>query len=114
MTPAAARLLPSMPELPESTSSARGRRDRRLPATGLPAPREDRRLSSALSVALHILIIMLIIGPAVSHTGIVIETPQGAGGPGPAGGGGGGKRGTGGTQERVTYVRPAPPPAAVV
>lgn len=103
-----------MPESPESTSSAPGRRPRRLPATGLPAPREDRRLSSALAIALHILVIMLIIGPAVSHTGIVIERPQGAGGLGPAGGGGGGKRGSGGTQERVTYVRPAPPPAAVV
>lgn len=103
-----------MPESPESTSSAPGRRQRRLPATGLPAPREDRRLSSALSIALHILVIMLLLGPAVSHTGIVIETPQGAGGLGPAGGGGGGKRGTGGTQERVTYVHPTPPPAAVV
>lgn len=115
MTPAAARLLQSMPESPQSTSPrAPGRRERRLPATGLPAPREDRRLSSALAIALHILVIMLIIGPAVSHTGIVIETPQGAGGPGPAGGGGGGKRGTGGTQERVTYVRPAPPPSPVM
>ena len=54
---------------------------------------------------------MLVIGPTVTHTGIVIERPQGAGGLGPAGGGGGGKRGSGGTQERVTYVRPAAAPA---
>lgn len=64
------------------------------------------------------LLILLIIGPTVSHTGLVIEKAQGAGGLGPAGGGGGGKRGTGGTRERVTYVRPAPPsaltPAAVI
>lgn len=97
-----------MPEPSESTSALpSGRRQRRLPATGMPAPRDDRRLSSVVSVALHILVIILIIGPAVTHTGIVVEQPQGAGGPGPAGGGGGGKRGTGGIQERVTYVRPA-------
>jgi protein TonB len=70
-------------------------------------------LSSAVSLALHVLLILLIIGPAVTHTGLVIERAQGAGGLGPAGGGGGGKRGTGGTQERVTYVRPAPAPVAV-
>jgi len=119
MTSAAARYSPRMPESSESTSPlSSGRRERRLPATGLPASRDDRRLSSAISVALHILAIVLIIGPAVTHTGIVIERPQGAGGLGPAGGGGGGKRGTGGAQERVTYVRPAPPatpaPAAVI
>jgi hypothetical protein len=108
-----------MSESSESTSPLlSGRRKRRLPATGLPAPRDDRRLSSAISIALHVLVIILVIGPAVTHTGIVIERPQGAGGLGPAGGGGGGKRGTGGTRERVTYVRPAPPaapaPAAVI
>jgi protein TonB len=102
-----------MPKLPEPTSPhASGRRPRRLPATGLPAARDDRKLSSAVSLALHVLIILLIIGPTVSHTGLVIERPQGAGGLGPAGGGGGGRRGTGGAQERVTYVRPAAPPVA--
>lgn len=111
MTPAAARKIPPMPDPIEPTSPPRGRRSRRLPASRLPAARDDRRLSTAISVLLHVLVIMLIIGPAVTHTGIVIEKPQGAGGLGPAGGGGGGKRGTGGTQERVTYVRPAPPPA---
>jgi protein TonB len=85
-----------------------------LPATGLPAARDDRKLSSVVSLALHVLVIMLIIGPAVTHTGIVIERPQGAGGLGPAGGGGGGRRGTGGVKERVTYIRPAPAPAPVV
>jgi protein TonB len=111
MTSAAARLPSRMPESSESPSPlAPGRRQRRLPATGLPTPRDDRRLSSAISLALHILVILLVIGPAVTHTGIVIEQPQGAGGLGPAGGGGGGKRGTGGVRERVTYVRPAPPP----
>lgn len=111
-----------MPESSEPTSPlSSGRRPRRLPASRLPAARDDRRLSSAVSLALHVLVILLIIGPAVTHTGIVIEKPQGAGGLGPAGGGGGGKRGTGGTLERVTYVRPAAPapaptpaPAAVI
>jgi protein TonB len=112
MTSAVARQLATMPELPEPTSPHSGRRPRRLPATGLPAARDDRKLSSVVSLALHVLVIMLIIGPAVSHTGIVIERPQGAGGLGPAGGGGGGRRGSGGVQERVTYVRPAPPPVA--
>jgi outer membrane biosynthesis protein TonB len=113
MTPAVARQLAQMPELPEPTSPhASGRRPRRLPATGLPAARDDRKLSSVVSLALHVLVIMLIIGPAVTHTGIVIERPQGAGGLGPAGGGGGGRRGSGGVPERVTYVRPAPPPVA--
>jgi protein TonB len=119
MTPAAARKLFSMPESLEPTSPQQsGRRPRRLPATGLPGARDDRKLSSIVSIALHVLVILLIIGPAVSHTGVVIERPQGAGGLGPAGGGGGGKRGTGGARERVTYVRPAPPvvaaPAAVI
>jgi protein TonB len=101
-----------MPESPESNSPPTERHDRRLPATGLPAARDDRRLSSAVAIALHVLVIMLLIGPTVTHTGLVIERPQGAGGLGPAGGGGGGKRGTGGTQERVVYVRPATPPVA--
>jgi hypothetical protein len=101
-----------MPESIEPTHPDHpGRRPRRLPATGLPPARDNRRFWTAVSLALHVLLIVLVIGPTVSHTGIVIERPQGAGGLGPAGGGGGGRRGTGGVQERVTYVRPAPPPA---
>jgi hypothetical protein len=87
---------------------------RRLPATGLPASRENRRGWGLLSLALHILVILLLITDfSRLHTGPVIERPQGAGGPGPAGGGGGGHRGTGGIQERVRYIRVAevPPPA---
>ena len=76
-----------MPELPEPTSPHSGRRPRRLPATGLPAAREGRRTSSAISVGLHLLIIFLIAAPAATHTGVVVERLQGAGGLGPAGGG---------------------------
>jgi protein TonB len=112
MTPAAARKILSMSDPNAPTSPVPpGRRQRRLPASRLPAARDGRRLASLVALALHVLVILLIIGPTTTHTGIVIERPQGAGGLGPAGGGGGGKRGTGGTQERVTYVRPAPPPS---
>jgi protein TonB len=85
-----------------------------LPATGLPVSRESRRASGVVSALIHILIVFLIAAPVASHTGLVIERPQGAGGPGPAGGGGGGRRGTGGVQERVQYIQvtPAAPPVA--
>jgi hypothetical protein len=79
-------------------------KSRRLPATRLPVVREDRRGWSALSAALHALIIFLLVGDFALHTADVKELPQGAGGPGPAGGGGGGHRGTG-DHARVTYVR---------
>jgi protein TonB len=84
-------------------------RHRPLPAVGLPVKREDRRGWGLLSALLHALLIALLITPLASHEGIVIERPQGAGGPGPAGGGGGGRRGTGGVQEHVRYVQVAPP-----
>jgi protein TonB len=91
------------------TSAARLARRRPLPAVGLPAKREDRRGWGLLSLLLHALLIALLITPLATHEGIVIERPQGAGGPGPAGGGGGGKRGTGGVLEHVRYVQVAPP-----
>jgi protein TonB len=88
-----------------------GRRPRRLPATGLPVERDNRRVSSVISFLLHVLIIALLITPVAGHTGDVIEKEQGAGGLGPAGGGGGGRRGTGGVKERVQYIQVAPAPA---
>ena len=86
-------------------------RRRRLPATGLPVSREDRRGWSLVSALVHLLIIALLMMPLATHEGFVKEIAQGAGGPGPAGGGGGGKRGTGGVIEKVRYVQVAPPPA---
>lgn len=86
---------------------------RPLPATGLPASRENRKGWGLLSLAVHLLIILLLLTDfSRLHVGDVIEKPQGAGGPGPAGGGGGGHRGTGGVKERVRYVKvaEAPPP----
>lgn len=94
-----------------SGAPVRSRRPRRLPATGLAVKNDNRRAGTIASVLIHLLIIFLIVTPFATHTGVVIEKPQGAGGPGPAGGGGGGKRGTGGALERVQYVQTAPPPA---
>jgi protein TonB len=92
-----------------STHSAK-----RLPATGMPVARDDRRLWTALSVILHLALIIFLATDFASHENSNIkEIPQGAGGPGPAGGGGGGKRGTGGVKERVAYVEIAPAPAPV-
>src|SRR5690242_3001465 len=99
--PIATRLQPIPPTDP---APAHGRR--RLPATRLPAVREDRRGWSVLSVALHVLIIFLIVGDVALHTADVKEIPQGAGGPGPVGGGGGGHRGTG-DQSPVHFIRVA-------
>jgi hypothetical protein len=86
---------------------------RHLPATGMPVRRDDRRGWGLLSFLLHVLVVVLLLTDfSRLHTGVVIERPQGAGGPGPAGGGGGGHRGTGGIQERVRYIKvvEAPPP----
>jgi periplasmic protein TonB len=88
----------------EKNSLTPVRATRRLPATRLPVTRQDQRGWSALSIALHALIIFLLIGGVALHTADVKEIAQGAGGPGPAGGGGGGHRGTG-DHARVTYVR---------
>jgi protein TonB len=89
-------------------------RRRHLPATGMPVSRENRRGSGAISTLLHLLVVVLIAMPVASHTGNVIEKPQGAGGAGPAGGGGGGRRGTGGVRERVKFVQVAPQPTPAV
>lgn len=87
------------------------RAHRPLPATGLPAPRQSRRLSAIVSLLAHLLIIALLIRPIGSHEGDVVARAQGAGGAGPAGGGGGGHNGTGGVREHVDYVRVAPAPS---
>lgn len=88
---------------------------RPLPALGMPRAREDRRAGALLSLALHLLVVLLLVTPFAVHHAIV-ERAQGAGGAGPAGGGGGGHGGTGGVleSERLQYIEvaPAPPPAA--
>ncbi len=94
---------------PPAPADSAAPRERHLPAATLPERLEDRRGWGAVSAAIHILLVVLLVWPWASHDAPVIETPQGAGGPGPAGGGGGGHRGTGG-QDRVHYVKVAPPP----
>src|SRR4051794_30656689 len=112
MTPGAAALRqqPCMNPATEPNKTVRHRpaRERRLPHPGMPVKREDRRLSSTVSVLLHLLVIFLLTMPAAIHTGDVKEIAQGAGGPGPAGGGGGGHNGSGGVREHVQFVQVAP------
>ena len=82
---------------------------RPLPAVGLPPDRERRRFGAIISLLIHALIIFLLIGPIALHErDDLVKLEQGAGGLGPAGGGGGGHQGTGGVQEHVAYVQPAP------
>src|SRR3954469_5160816 len=103
----------SRPTPVESTAAASSFvRRRPLPALGLPHGREDRRASAALSILLHVLIVMLLVTPFAVHH-VIVEREQGAGGPGPAGGGGGGHSGTGGADHRETiqFIRVAPPAA---
>src|SRR5262249_11321592 len=103
----------TVPIAKPASPSGPGMSHRHLPATGMPVSREDRRGWGLLSLALHILVIILLLTDFTRlPPGVVVERPQGAGGPGPAGGGGGGHRGTGGIQERVRYIRVAqtPPP----
>lgn len=113
MTPrahAAARLIEmNQPAEPNRGPQSVAARKRSIPHTGFPVVREDRRGWGLLSALLHLLLIFLLITPFASHMGLVVETPQGAGGAGPAGGGGGGRRGTGGVREKVQYVAVAPP-----
>lgn len=92
-----------------------GERGRYRPPIGMPVSKARRIGGMAVSVAMHILVILLLIVPFASPE--LIREVMGAGGAGPAGGGGGGNRGTGGQpkSERLTYVRVAPvPPAAVL
>ena len=79
------------------------------PPVGLPLERQGR-FGAAVSLLLHALVALLLVAPALI-SGAQVELPGGAGGPGPAGGGGGGRRGTGSdrVQERLRYLRVAPP-----
>jgi hypothetical protein len=83
-------------------------RARALPAVGMPMERRRRRIATAISFALHLLLIWALIrSPDLGNQNPnLVEIEQGGGGPGPAGGGGGGTRGTGG----VKYVQVAPSP----
>lgn len=94
-----------------STPRRAWQRARSLPALGIPTPKGRRRLATAISAALHVLFIWLLLRPeALKNLDPNLQLiEQGGGGPGPAGGGGGGTRGTGG----VKYVQVSPPPQPV-
>lgn len=86
-------------------------RARALPALGMPGGQRRRRVATAVSVAIHVLVIWLLLRPEALRNldpNLTLLEP-GGGGAGPAGGGGGGTRGTGG----VKYVQVAPPPQPV-
>ena len=82
------------------------------PPIGMPSPKQNRAGSAMASLAFHLLLLLLLIGPIWMQAALD-PTMQGAGGPGPSGGGGGGAGGSGGlVKERLRYVMIALPPAA--
>lgn len=82
------------------------RRPYRVP-TGLPETRDNWRVGTAVSLLIHLGVVVLILAPFAASADIR-RLALGAGGPGPAGGGGGGNRGTGGSPERIEFVRVSP------
>ncbi|HEX6943914.1 MAG TPA: hypothetical protein VF128_13370 [Gemmatimonadaceae bacterium] len=72
------------------------------PPIGIPSTGEPRAQATAAALALHALLILLAIGPAIFVTSRLIDyTQQGAGGPGAVGGGGGGSQSFPG---RIKYI----------
>ena len=85
------------------------------PPIGIPTPwHESKWKGSLASIVLHVLVLLLILGPIFAPDIVAELLDQGAGGPGPAGGGGGGRNGSGGAQanERLRFIQVAPPPPA--
>ncbi|MGZ8469581.1 MAG: hypothetical protein ACXW61_08700 [Gemmatirosa sp.] len=101
----------------EPVDAAQVERPRYRPPIGIPSRIGGGRRVTVVSVALHLLVVLLILAPWAGSA--VLEEIEGAGGPGPAGGGGGGTMGTGGrrglgVRERLHYVQVQPaatPPA---
>lgn len=95
------------------TDAVRPRAPWRLPLD-MPRPgssRESRVLGRAVSIAVHALIILAMLLPALLSPNVRSALLGGAGGPGPAGGGGG-RGGVTGEREKLRYLRVAPAPAA--
>lgn len=75
------------------------------PPVGIPLRSKKDWRGIVVSVAIHAVILLIIIGPLRYADFSSIETPQGAGGPGPVGGGGGGSKGI---EEHINYISTAP------
>src|SRR3954468_3270569 len=89
-------------------------RSRSLPALGMPVSRRRRRLATAVSIAIHFLMIWLLLRPeALPNLDPTLkEGDHGNLGNGIAGGGGGGTRGTGGVKFITVAPQPVTPPQA--
>ncbi|NUR19157.1 MAG: hypothetical protein HOQ12_06455, partial [Gemmatimonadaceae bacterium] len=95
-----------------SGEGAAVRRPWRLP-TELPRPaasRDSRVMGRVVSIAVHLLILLALLLPALLSPSVRAALARGAGGAGPAGGGGG--SGGMGSRETLRYVRVAPTPEA--
>src|SRR6185503_14721160 len=90
---------------PTTQPPAPQRRRYRVPV-GMPGKKPDWRTGSAVSIAAHILLLILLVGRLTSPE--IFEMAQGAGGDGPAGGGGGGTRGSGRVREQLKFIQVAP------
>ena len=83
------------------------------PPIGIPTPKEKSTGGAIVSVAIHLAILLMLLGPFWMSV-VLDPNNKGAGGPGPAGGGGGGNNGTGGlVTERLRFVQTTPPPVPV-
>src|SRR4051812_7957114 len=86
-------------------------RARAVPATGMPTDRRSRRRWTAVSIAIHVLLILWLTRPEgfdKVNPNLVLAPPVGGGGEGPLGGGGGGTRGTGAVRYVPLVVPPRP------
>lgn len=78
------------------------------PPIGIPVQKQGRAGSAIVSVIVHAIILLLILGPIAVHEAMEIAN-EGAGGKSAPGGGGGGRRGPP-TAERATFIQVTPPP----
>lgn len=89
-------------------------RPRYRPPVGLPEAGESKAPSALVSIAIHLVIVLLVATPVIFANVVQPEIPAGANGPGAQGGGGGGRQGSGGRTltERLQFLRVATAPPA--
>jgi protein TonB len=80
------------------------------PPIGIPSTGQPRAQATAAAIVLHLLLVLLALGPAIFVTGQLIDyVQQGGGGPGAVGGGGGGSQSFPGrikyTPEKVDFLK---------